>query len=268
MFWRRKKRLSDVEVARSRQRLPLTVPGTQEPLAPKDTPGYYPGFSTLSQQKYWDATTRNLIQSRVGESTSIRFFTPEEAHTMEAVCDRVVPQEDRSASYRIEILAGIDKRLFEHRIEGYRFEDMPSDEDAYRLAARAFEAMAQEIYDRPFHELGTRGQELLIQSIHDGKPAAATKLWKEMNVERFWSLLVTDCCSAYYAHPFAWDEIGFGGPAYPRGYMRLEEGEPEPWEVNEQRYEWKAPADTISDLEQSHRSASEHQPQPGQAGTH
>jgi hypothetical protein len=27
--------------------------------------------------------------------------------------------------------------------------------------------------------------------------------------------------SAFYSHPWACYEIGFGGPAYPRGYMRL-----------------------------------------------
>jgi hypothetical protein len=27
--------------------------------------------------------------------------------------------------------------------------------------------------------------------------------------------------SAFYSHPWAWNEIGFGGPAYPRGFMRL-----------------------------------------------
>ena len=66
-----------------------------------------------------------------------------------------------------------------------------------------------------------------------------------MPVERYWALLVQDCVEAYYAHPWAWDEIGFGGPAYPRGYMRLEQGEPEPWEVEEQRYEWEAPPDAF-----------------------
>ena len=25
----------------------------------------------------------------------------------------------------------------------------------------------------------------------------------------------------FYSHPWAWNEIGFGGPAYPQGYMRL-----------------------------------------------
>jgi hypothetical protein len=268
MFRDSKRESSVPKPASSQQSLPLTDPETQQPLEPKDTPGYYPGFSTLAQQKYWDPATRNLVRTRINESTPIRLFTPEEARTMASVCDRLLPQEDRSAGYRIEILAGIDQRLFEHRIDGYRYEDMPSDEDAYRIAARAFEEMAQEIYAMPFDELQIMQQETLLQSIHDGKPIAAAKLWNQMNVERFWSLLLSDCCSAYYAHPFAWDEVGFGGPAYPRGYMRLEEGEPEPWEVNEQRYEWNAPADSISDAEQSHDSADEHQTRPGQAGTH
>jgi len=89
-----------------------------------------------------------------------------------------------------------------------------------------------------------------------------------MNIERFWTMLVTDVATVYYAHPWAWDEVGFGGPAYPRGYMRLEEGEPEPWEVEEQRYEWVAPADSISDVEELHSGAKEHLVHPGQAGTH
>ena len=98
----------------------------------------------------------------------------------------------------------------------------------------------------PFHELNVREQEEILKSIHEAKPQAAQELWKQMNIERFWALLVSDVVAVYYAHPWAWDEIGFGGPAYPRGYMRLEEGEPEPWEVEEQRYEWKAPADSIN----------------------
>jgi len=30
--------------------------------------------------------------------------------------------------------------------------------------------------------------------------------------------------AAFYSHPWAWNEIGFGGPAYPRGYIRLGQG--------------------------------------------
>ncbi len=79
-----------------------------------------------------------------------------------------------------------------------------------------------------------------------------------MPVHRFWMMLVQDCVEAYYAHPWAWDEIGFGGPAYPRAYIRLENGSPEPWESNERRYEWKAPDTSVSDLYEPIPSPIEH----------
>jgi hypothetical protein len=265
MFWNKKKLTAP---AASLKREPLTNPANHKPLPQTDHPGYYLGFSTLAQQKYWDAATRDLIHKRMTEDVPFRFFTFDEIHTLRAVVGRILPQEDRTEAYRIDILPGIDKRLYEGRIEGYQYEDMPSDRDAYRLAARAFEQMAQEVYGMSFHHLPTLNQEQLLKSIHDAEPSGAKSLWKGMNVERFWTLLVTDCCTVYYAHPYAWDEVGYGGPAYPRGYMRLEEGEAEPWEVNEQRYVWDAPADTLSDREEAHGSGQEHQTHHGQAGTH
>jgi hypothetical protein len=247
---------------------PLKDPATGEHLLARKQPGFYPGFRTLAQQKYWDAATRMLIHGRVNRSIPIRFFTSEEEQTMRAVVDRVLPQEDRLQSHRIDVLGGIDERLFENRLEGYCYADMPSDQDAYRLATRAFEAMAHEQYGQSFHVLDIMRQETLLRSVHHAQPLTAKELWSRMNIKRFWTMLVADCCSVYYAHPYAWDEIGFGGPAYPRGYMRLEEGEPEPWEVVEQRYEWAAPDDSLSDTEEAQGSNVEHQAHHGQAGTH
>ncbi len=253
---------------KDKERMPCTNPATGAPLPKRDQPGYYPGFSTLSQKRYWDATTRKLVEERVSRQKPIRFFTPEEARTMEAVVDRIMPQEDRTDERRIPILPGIDERLYEDRLDGYRFEDMPPDQESYRIGVGALEEMAQTLYKLSFHELSVREQEEILKSIHDGKPQAAQELWKRMNVDRFWTLLVTDVVSVYYAHPWAWDEIGYGGPAYPRGYMRLEEGEPEPWEVDEQRYEWNAPADSISDAEESRGEGHAQHAHQGQEGTH
>ena len=39
----------------------------------------------------------------------------------------------------------------------------------------------------------------------------------------------------FYSHPAAWDEIGFSGPAYPRGYKNLGVGRREPFEVPDAR---------------------------------
>ena len=48
-------------------------------------------------------------------------------------------------------------------------------------------------------------------------------------------MLLKTVVGFYYAHPKAWNEIGFGGPASPRGYVRLGFSERDPWEAKEVR---------------------------------
>ena len=45
--------------------------------------------------------------------------------------------------------------------------------------------------------------------------------WEKLDVKRAWSVCSRMIVSAFYSHPWAWNEIGFGGPAYPRGFMRM-----------------------------------------------
>jgi hypothetical protein len=242
---------------------------TGEPLPPRVQPGYYPGYSTLGQQKSWDAATRRKVLERAHETPPIRYFTAEEAKLMEKLVAHLLPQDDRVPERRIAIVPRIDARLHAGKTPGYRFEKMPPDGDAYRLGFEAIERMAQHAHARPFLELLWREQEALLKSIHDAKPmAGAEEIWARMEIHRFWALMMQDCIEAYYAHPWAWDEIGFGGPAYPRAYMRLERGEPEPWEVEEQRYAWKAPAASLSDPSEPEIAAHAAHPAHGQGGTH
>lgn len=230
-------------------------------------PGYYPGFRTLDQQKFWDAKTREVILDRVENVPPIRFFSGEELALIEAVCQHILPQDDRDEDHTIPIVPQIDKRLYDNTHDGYRFEDMPPDREAYRLGLRAIDEIARQIYGSGFTELSGRKQDEILESLHDGKPAAALETWKRMPVERFWMLLVKDCIDAYYSHPWAWDEIGFGGPAYPRAYIRLERGEAEPWETEEQRYDWEAPKEAVSDKYKHLAGQEEHRGGP-QGGTH
>ncbi|MEO6913564.1 MAG: gluconate 2-dehydrogenase subunit 3 family protein [Candidatus Baltobacteraceae bacterium] len=243
-------------------------PASGKPIGPLAQPGYYRGFNTLSQQKFWDATTRDVVLDRVNHIPEIRFFTPRQARLLTCICDRILPQDDRDASHKIPIMPQIDKRLYDDTHDGYRYEGMPPDREAYPLGLEAIDEIAKTFYAREFVELGTHDQEELLRSLHDGKPQGARDVWKRMPVQRFWMLLVSDCADAYYAHPWSWDEIGFGGPAYPRAYMRLEHGEPEPWEVQERRYEWVAPAVSLSGECEVIAGQAEHLGSPGQGGTH
>jgi hypothetical protein len=241
---------------------------TGEPIGPLAQPGYYTGFSTLSQQKFWDAKTREVVLNRVYNVPQIQFFSNREATLLKAICDRVLPQDDRDQDHKIPIMPQIDKRLYENSHDGYRYENMPPDGEAFRLGLQAIEEIAHHEYQKGFVEISPREQDQILQSLHRGKPSGAHEIWKRMPVHRFWMMLLTDCAEAYYSHPWAWDEIGFGGPAYPRAYMRLERGEAEPWEVEEKRYDWRPPASSVSGQHEPLGGLTEHFGSPGQGGTH
>jgi hypothetical protein len=225
----------------------LRDPRTGETITPRTQPGYYPGYSILRQQAFWDAATRQVVLSRLEPPPTIRFFTDEQVRLLECICEHLLPQDDRDLSRRIPIVPYIDQRLYEKRIPGFRFANMPSDGEAYELGLRAIDSMAQELLNKEFLQIAWREQEEILKSIHDGEPKSALDIWARLSVDHYWALLVQDCVDVYYAHPWSWDEIGFGGPAYPRAYTRLERGEPEDWEEEERRYEWVAPMAALSD---------------------
>jgi hypothetical protein len=247
-------------------------PTTGRILPPRAQPGYFPGFSTLSQQEFWDEATRNLVLSRVQDIPPIRFFQGEEEALMRAICDRIMPQDDRDDDHKIPVLNYIDQRLYEGRTDGYRFDRMPPDPEAHRLGLRAIDAIARHMYGRPFVELTCIEQDQVLETIHSGNPPAAHDIWQHMSIQHYWALLIQDAIEAYYCHPYAWDEIGFEGPAYPRGYMRQENGLPEPWEVDELRYAWAPPPLSVSGIDTTPACQENHphrgQPSFGQEGTH
>lgn len=221
-------------------------PVTGEALAPKMQPGYYPGFSTLSQSPFWDDSTRQVVDKRVNNPPERKFFSTEAWTFWTAVFAHLIPQTDRTIERQIPIVAILDQRLFTNQTVGYRYESMPNDPIVYEIGVEAIDCEAEHRYGGKFLVLPYLQQDLVLKAIHDGEPEAAPDIWKKMHVHRFWQMIMGDAIDAYYSHPWAWDEIGFGGPAYPRAYIRLERGEPEPWEVEEQRYEWLAPSDTAS----------------------
>jgi hypothetical protein len=244
-------------------RLPVE-PTTGQPILPMAQPGYYPGYSTLSQQKFWDEATRTLVLDRVANVPPMRFFTGDDERLFRAVVDRILPQDDRDEAHRIPVANMMDRDIYEGKIDGYRFEDMPPMQEAHRLGLQAIEAIARHLYQKSFVDLDQTGQDQVLLSIHDGNPPAGQAIWQRMSINHYWTLLMQTALEAYYSHPYAWDEVGFGGPAYPRPYFRQERGEPEPWEVDEERYDWAPPDGALSG---SYRAMSGIHPHRSHAGS-
>ena len=91
-------------------------------------------------------------------------------------------------------------------------------------------AEARSRHDRSFEQLSADEQDALLEDIqHDRVDPSC---WGNLPAGGFFTHhLLRQAVAIYYAHPAAWSEIGFGGPASPRGYVRLGFNERDPWEA-------------------------------------
>ena len=83
-----------------------------------------------------------------------------------------------------------------------------------------------------FEQLTATEQDALLARMQGGELKDAA--WGEMSAKTFFeNRMAHDIVRAYYAHPTAWSEIGWGGPASPRGYVRMGFDRRDPWEAAE-----------------------------------
>jgi len=192
----------------------------------------YPGSDILGQRGHWDEATRKIVMDRVHNVPQFKFFNEHERDLLEALCDCVIPQQHRPPERRVPIAPFIDQRCLHHAIDGFRFEGMPPQEMAWRKGLAGIDEAAHAMHGHGFTELNRAAQDEVLERVREGHPPGQS--WKGMSVDRFWKAIVLrQIAGVYYAHPFAWDELGFGGPAYPRGYFALNHGAREPWEADE-----------------------------------
>jgi hypothetical protein len=190
----------------------------------------YPDYDVLAKRASpsWDEVTRTVVEARLHEPQAPRFFTQHDWLTLLSICDRIVPQPERARP--IPIAPWIDDKLARDESEGYRYAGLPPARDAWRLGLRGIDEHSLARRQRAFIDLAQGEQDLVLHEVGDGDVSGTS--WQHVPAARFFeSMLVRDIVSFYYAHPSAWSELGFGGPASPRGYVRLGADQRDPWEA-------------------------------------
>jgi hypothetical protein len=192
----------------------------------------YPDADVLGERGHWDGATRRVVLDRVHNPPPFRNLDPRQQATLEALCARVLPQQHRPPEFRVPLASWIDQHVGANTLEGFQFEDMPSNRDCWIRGLAGLDQTAQALWQASFAELSGDRQDAVLNSIRAGDPPG--EVWQHLPAKRWWVYTaVRQISGIYYAHPYAWDEIGFGGPAYPRGYFALSFGAPEPWEARE-----------------------------------
>ncbi len=176
--------------------------------------GRFAGFDVLARADQWDQVTAGAVLSRLALPAGLAYFTPAEVGVAKPMLDLLLAQDGEP---RVPVLAMIDARLAIDETDGWHYDDMPEDGQAWRDSLAGLDADAHARYHAGFAELDGRRQARLLQDVQD--LAERGEGWHGISAGHIWSLWTRFACTAFYSHPWAWNEIGFPGPAYPRGYL-------------------------------------------------
>jgi hypothetical protein len=204
-----------------------TTPGGQ---------GRFDGYDVLGQVPSWDDVTIGVVLRRLGPPKPLRFFTALEEPTASALFDHLLDQWEGP---KVPVLSMVDERLNGNRTDGWHYHDLPEDQQAWHTTLSLLDQDAHAALGQRFAEIDRDQQAQLLQKVLD----LGDRPWHGLPAARVWSLWTRYACTAFYAHPWAWNEIGFGGPAYPRGYKNIGLDKREPWERPE-----RTPADPVPDV--------------------
>jgi hypothetical protein len=189
----------------------------------------FPGFDVLAQTPHWDDATRAVVLDRLHELPAMRFFTPDQQAALMPLLDQLVGQRTEPGEPRVELARMIDARLAESDTDGWHYDTMPPDGEAWVRSLAALDDDAVAASGAPFAELSWRDQHELLDRFR----SSSDDRWHGLPRSAVWSLWTRYAATAFYSHPALWSEIGFSGPSYPRGYKNLGVDKLEPFEVRD-----------------------------------
>ncbi|QGM99544.1 gluconate 2-dehydrogenase subunit 3 family protein [Methylocystis parvus] len=194
----------------------------------------YEGYDVLEKwsSPSFDDQTRDALAQRLGEIPPRRFFSREELSTLEAIVERLAPPLPGLEASLLSLW--IDDRLHRGSDEGFRSEGAPPAHEAWQRGLAAIEGEARRLFGASFATLDAPSKEAALHAVQAGETDEG--LWDGLGAASFFSdTLLKTIAGLAYAHPLAWNDIGFGGPASPRGYVRLGFDARDPWEAKKRR---------------------------------
>jgi hypothetical protein len=195
-------------------------------------PDRYPGYDVLNKRHStsWNEQTRRVVDARLAVPRTPQFLSPTEFATLAAAAARIAPQPPGRAE--VPTAALVDDKLHKNEGDGYRQPALPPLREAWRRGLAALEVEADAAHGKPFHALPPDAQDALLARMQHGE--LSHPVWGDMPPALFFKeRFAHDIIAAHYAHPSLWSAIGWGGPASPRGYVRMAANRRDPWEAVE-----------------------------------
>jgi hypothetical protein len=179
---------------------------------------HYSEYNVMDAQDEWDDHTQSIVSSRLIREKPYTFLTMAEAEILRALCSFLV--DDSRGDVLQYVLCHFDQTLSQTIGESERKAGVPKASVLLREGLRKLDQSSLTRYTNSFIQLEKTKQEKLLKELSESA-----------DQQNFFKKLLNLTLEAYYSHPVIWSEIGYGGPAYPRGYIRTQLGQLDPWEA-------------------------------------
>lgn len=189
--------------------------------------GHYPDFDVMRSHESWDDRTQEVVFGRTRDPGDPQFFSTHQAELLQAVCARLLAEERDELLRRV--VAHFDRKIAANISEGYRKAMLPDDKNLYTYGLKGIDETAQAHFKKKFTELAGEEQDVVLTQVAGGFPSGLS--WQKAPAKDFFKQLLQEALSVYASLPAVWSEMGYAGPAYPRGYVRIELGDFDPWEA-------------------------------------
>lgn len=158
-----------------------------------------------------------------GNKSPWRFLTVDEARTLAAACDQIIPPDEDAGAAWAGVVNYIDRQLC-GPLRRLR--------ESYRQGIAAMNKSSQMLYARDFAVLPGAKQIELLSFMEEGQAPPAA--WQEISSSEFFGLLVTQTMQGYYGDPrhggnrqgSGWKVVGLSYPPI-RGRLHYDVDKPE-----------------------------------------
>ena len=176
----------------------------------------------LLQTDLVTSQTKKVLQQRLQtpKITEPSFFTEAEFTTLQAVCNRLLPQPAHREQ-NVDFAGILDTNFKEGKTDnGWRYNAMPPDDKAFKLGLAAIEQTAVTQYGHSFHLITIQEEDSILSDVQAQKVMG--DLWNDIPSHFFFKELLALLCEIYYSHPTGKNEIGDASMADANGWHRIQ----------------------------------------------
>jgi hypothetical protein len=187
---------------------------------------HYPSYDVLTEKENWDTVTQQIIFERTNPNRQT-YFANEDKELLIAMLPILFPSHLGEVS--LDVVTLFENRCANGKVIGYPKGSKYKKSQIIHLGLKNIRKQVYSQYETIFTKLPEELQHKFVEDMQ--KNIGYLNIWQDVNPQLFFKTLLKELISIVYSDPSIWSDIGYGGPAYPRGYYAFGPEQFDSWEA-------------------------------------